>query len=63
LLSARFQYDPVTKNITILIIAGGGGGKAFQLGYDPIRANGGLSIGGPGISPNSPLAGPGKTPL
>ena len=55
------QYDPVTKNITTLIVAGGGGGKAYHLGYDSIRANGGLSVGGPGISSISPRAGPGKT--
>ena len=58
-----FQYDPATKNITMLIIAGGGGGKSYHLGYDSIRANGGLSIGGPGISSVSPRSGPGKISL
>ena len=54
------QIDEETDELIPLIIAGGGGGKAFQLGHDPIKADGGLSIAGSGYSAATPLNGPGK---
>ena len=56
----NFQKDEDTGELVPLIIAGGGGGKSFQLGKDPVKADGGISVTGSGHSAFTPLHGPGE---
>ena len=51
--------DAVTNQVEMLIVAGGAGGKAGQIGQDAIRPSGGLSIRGPGTSQHVTFTGPG----
>ena len=57
--ATHVQVNEHTGEMSLLLVAGGGGGMAGQMGQDPIRPNGGLSIGGPGTSQNSTTNGPG----
>ena len=53
------QKDPDTGEFVALIIAGGGGGKSYYMGHEPIRADGGLSPPGSGQNAFTPSDGPG----
>ena len=54
------QKDPETGELFPLIIAGGGGGKSCRMGYNLVKADGGLSETGPGLSAITPVNGPGE---
>ena len=54
------QKDSSGDNFIPLVIAGGGGGMSFRVGSNAIKANGGLTAGGNGMSAATPPNGPGE---